>query len=89
MRIGFACSRHDMECRHGFLLREPYTGGGKSIGFERADTKSATGNGQTITNFAAFVPSSLDRRVKLSHIGGIMKVSDADILIIPGYTNSG
>ncbi|MGO8469988.1 DUF2189 domain-containing protein, partial [Rhizobium leguminosarum] len=24
-----------------------------------------------------------------NHIGGIMKASDADILIIPGYTNSG
>jgi uncharacterized protein len=37
----------------------------------------------------AFVLLSLDRTFKPSHIGSIMKASDADILIIPGYTNSG
>lgn len=39
--------------------------------------------------FAAYIASSLDFRASISQIGAIMKASEADILIIPGYTNSG
>ncbi|MGO8657408.1 alpha/beta hydrolase, partial [Rhizobium ruizarguesonis] len=44
---------------------------------------------RNITNLHAPVAIPLDIEVRLSHIGGTMKASDADILIIPGYTNSG
>jgi predicted alpha/beta hydrolase family esterase len=52
-------------------------------------TSIATGNLLNVTKNSASVALSLDNRLKLSHIGETMKASDADILIIPGYTNSG
>lgn len=61
--------------------------GGEGIGESRY--KNATGTGGRITKIGALVLLSLDFAVKLSQIGGTMKASDADILIIPGYTNSG
>jgi predicted alpha/beta hydrolase family esterase len=66
---------------------QPSWAGGDGIGESRYE--NATGTGRTITKIEALVPLSLDFAIKLSHIGGTMKASDADILIVPGYTNSG
>jgi Predicted esterase of the alpha/beta hydrolase fold len=41
------------------------------------------------THFFPLCFRSLDFILPISHIGAIMKASEADILIIPGYTNSG